>query len=683
HTLHTHHTTHYLELTPHPTLTPPTLETLHTLHAADDTDGTGQHVLPLASPHQPAAHTVATVLATLWTHGRVPGPGPAAAGAGTGADLSARLPTYPFQHKRYWLHARPARETGDPGRLGLGSSAHALLGAAVPLAGDGGLVLTGRISVAEQPWLADHAIDGTTLLPAAAFLDLALHAARHAVDAGDDRDEPPGLESLALEAPLALGRRDAVQVQVVLGPPDGPRRTVAIHARPETPPGRPAASWTRHASGVVTTASGAGRAQVADLADWPPADGAEIDVTALYERLADEGYHYGPAFRGLASAWRHGEDLAGEVGLGAGDAAEPAGFGIHPALLDAALHLVHLDSHGRADAGQAGADPSHIRLPFAWSGVTLHATGTAVARVRLAATGADAYALTLADADGAPVLTVDELVIRSSARAALPRPAATDASSLLRLEWTAAPGARLGPAATPALLLTRQGGPLADALRPRAVHEDLPALIAALDDEAVPELVVADLAALAGPPGDPARETVGTFADDGPDEAPAAARAGAERVLGLLRNWLAEPRLGATRLVLVTHGAVGTDDDDPVPALPLAPVWGMVRTAQAEHPGRFALLDLDDQPGSLAALPAAFAQAATEPQLALRAGALLAPRLAYLPATSDDGRTRGGADGSPEPVLDPDGTVLITGGTGTLGGLVARHLVTRHGARHL
>ncbi|WP_198946574.1 SpnB-like Rossmann fold domain-containing protein, partial [Pseudofrankia asymbiotica] len=683
HTLHTHHTTHYLELTPHPTLTPPTLETLHTLRDADEaTDRAarhpGFHVTPLTSPHHPESRGLAAALATLWAHGHRGTPtGDAAPRSGARRRTDAELPAYPFQNRRYWLDA-PA-SPGDLTAVGLTAAGHPFLSTSL-VRPDGAVVLTGRVSLAEQPWLADHALDATTLLPAAAFLDLALHAAH--------RTQATRLDTLTVEAPLVLADSGAVHLQLAVGAPgaDG-RRTLEIHSRPAATGGDADtdAAWTRHVSGLLTHEPASPSAAPAAA----PPGGDAVDLSGFYDRLAEQGYRYGPAFQGLGSARRHGAALDGRAGTapdgdlggilggevrlgpdGTDGTVGTVGFGIHPALLDAALHLVHLDQDG---AG-AERDPDRLRLPFAWSGVTLHATGAAAARAQLTRTGAESYALALTDAAGAPVLTADELVVRAASRRQLAEAAAPQAP-LYELTWQVTPADRAAePERATVVVLGSARSRVVEALASAGwasdVRPDLPALLATVEDgTAAPELVVADLS----PTGS---ALPGSDAEAGDDaDAPAAAHAMTARVLALLRDWLAEPRLDGARLVLVSQGTVATDDGDPVPALTAAPVWGLVRTAQAEHPHRFGLVDLDDDPLSLAALPSALGRTA-EPQLALRHGARLAARLtAHSPGTD--------TDTTDQPALDPDGTVLITGGTGTLGGLVARHLVTRHGARHL
>ncbi|MEU5848474.1 type I polyketide synthase [Saccharopolyspora shandongensis] len=145
----------------------------------------------------------------------------------------------------------------------------------------------------------------------------------------------------------------------------------------------------------------------------------------------------------------------------------------------------------------------------------------------------------------------------------------------------------------------------------------------------------------------------------------------AGRVLRLLQEWLAGERSEHQRLVITTSGAVAVTTDEDVPDLAAAGVWGLVRSAQAEHPDRFVLVDTDGTHDE-SALRAAVA--AGETQVAIRAGRMLVPRLVRAAATPISTAT---------PLVDPEATVVITGGTGVLGGLVARHLMAEHGVRNL
>ncbi|MFF4625850.1 acyltransferase domain-containing protein, partial [Nonomuraea jabiensis] len=272
---------------------------------------------------------------------------------GTGTGVGAELPTYAFQHRRYWLE--PATTgVSDAGGLGQARVDHPLLGAAVELPDQGGLVLTGRISTATHPWLADHGVGQTVLFPGTGFVELAVRAG--------DEVGCPVVEELTLEAPLVIEGDEAVQLQVAVAAAgeDG-RREVTIHARTGRRP------WTRHAAGTLTatssTPSPAGE-------QWPPADANAVDVSGHYETLSAAGYGYGPAFQGLKRAWIRDNEVFAEVELDEREAAEAGGYGIHPALLDAALHATGLVEQAEG-----------VALPFAWNGVELLASGAQRVRV--------------------------------------------------------------------------------------------------------------------------------------------------------------------------------------------------------------------------------------------------------------------------------------------------------------
>ncbi|MFF3445480.1 SDR family NAD(P)-dependent oxidoreductase, partial [Streptosporangium sp. NPDC002721] len=524
-------------------------------------------------------------------------------------DLDADLPTYPFQRKHYWLDAPPP--AADAHGLGLVPDEHPLLGAFLDGADEDGLVWTGRVSLETHPWLAGHAVRETVLMPGAAFAELAVHACAH-TGLGQ-------VEELTLEAPLVLPERGGVRLRVVAGAGDAAGvRPVHVSSRQDG-----SDTWTRHASGLLGPATTDGsaanrpvdddpRQTVADgsMGDprrpaaggtvWPPAGAEPMDVRDRYDRLAEQGYAYGPAFQGLRAAWRHGGDIYAEVALPPAGQDDAARFGIHPALLDATLH-----------AREMRAGDGEVLLPFAWTGIRLHARAATTLRVRLTPTGTDAFRVEAADEQGRPVIEVDSLTVRPvPVRRLTGRPVA----SLFTVDWTPA----------------RDGRPVT----PLVPHPDL-----ATVPEPVPDTVLVEAPREAGP-----------------DEA-------ARWALRTVRRWLAEERFASARLVVVTRGAVGTGTPGETVAPGHAPVWGLFRSAQSEHPGRFVLVDLGD--GDQPVL------VPDEPQVAVRGGRALVPRLA---------RT-GPATGAGLPRLD--GTVLITGGTGTLGGQIARHLVREHDVRRL
>ncbi|WP_460748523.1 polyketide synthase dehydratase domain-containing protein, partial [Micromonospora schwarzwaldensis] len=182
--------------------------------------------------------------------------------------------TYPFQHQRFWPQA-VAAGVGDVRVLGLGSVDHPLLRAAVSLADGDGVVLTGRLSLSAQPWLADHVVLGSVLLAGTAYVELVMYAG--------DQVGCALVEELTLQTPLVLPEQGGVQVQVWVGDPgqDG-RRPVNVYSRAEDGQGGQG-SWVRHASGVLSPQAGRVAAR---LEQWPPADARPVAVDGVYERLA-------------------------------------------------------------------------------------------------------------------------------------------------------------------------------------------------------------------------------------------------------------------------------------------------------------------------------------------------------------------------------------------------------------
>ncbi|MGW3124674.1 SDR family NAD(P)-dependent oxidoreductase, partial [Streptomyces sp. NPDC001107] len=588
-------------------------------------DGEPAEFVPLLRRGHAQERTVAEALARLHVRGVVPD---WTTVYEAHRPRRTELPTYAFQRRRYWAHAvtaRPADATG----LGLATGGHPLLGAAVRPADSDTLVLTARLSSLTHPWLADHTVLDTVLVPGAGLVELALHIGRET--------DCPELEELTLQAPLVLPDDGAVelQIQAASGDADG-RRPVTVHSRPA---GSDAdAEWTLHASGVVAPIEPATPADAAFAEHWPPPGAETVDLSGWYEALADQGFGYGPAFRGLRTAWRRGTEVFAE--LESPEQADTDGYGLHPALLDAALHAIEL-----------GALPGDgtTRLPFAWTGVRLAAPGARAARVRLAPVGPDTVTLDLADDAGRLIASVAALTRRPVDGGQL---TTGRREPLLRMDWAPLPAAVSGgDRVRPSCAIVGEAG-WADVDLP--VHEELAGLAAA-----GPPAVV--LAYLADEP-----ETSGRDQADVADRA----RAAAARALRLVRQWLAEERFAGSRLVVVTRNAVATRPDEDVTDLAHAPVWGLLRSARTEHPERFALLDLDAEPLTPQTL-AALLGASGESQLAVRDGALLAPRV-----------TRVAAAPAP-PAWRADGTVLITGATGALGARVARHLVTAHGVGHL
>ena len=480
----------------------------------------------------PEAATASAAAARLWVHGvavdrrAVAGPGRLVA-----------LPTYPFRRTRFWVEETPAAPDS--------TLRHPILSGMRAVAGTGQVLFTGTLSVRAQPWLADHRIGGTIVVPGAAVVELVLRA-------GDELGAA-AVDELLLREPIVVPEQGELELQAVFGAPepDG-TRPVSVHTRDGE-------TWCRHATGAVGPAAPAN--------GWRPVPPSIADSV---EYASVRGVQYGPAFQGVHAVRRDGAELLADVRL----PLAPDGHLVHPALLDAAVHARLF--------GESTVDDGPVRMPFAWRGVRVFATAATAARARLTLVDAETTAVDIEDHEGRPIARIDSLTTR-------PAPASFD--SLLRLEWQPID---VDPAAT-----TTQ-----------------------------------DLRYVADETPDPVARTHRLTA----------------AVLAMLRESVDRG------LVLVTTGATAGDPD---PAA--AAVHGLVRVAQAEHPGRFVLVDLDDDPASRALTGPAVATG--EPELSIRDGVVRVPRLVRT-AVAEKGRL--------------SGTVLITGGTGALGVLLARHLLTVH-----
>ncbi|MFC5905390.1 SDR family NAD(P)-dependent oxidoreductase, partial [Streptomyces zhihengii] len=543
---------------------------------AQDTIVTDAAFVPVLRKDRDETDTALTALGRLWAVGAQVDWSTVFAGWG---GRVVGLPTYAFQRERYW--PRPNFGTGDLRTVGLTASGHSLLGSVVALAEGDGVLLTGRLSVDAQPWLADHLVMGRVVVPGAALVEMVLRAGQE-VGCGL-------LRELILQAPLALPETGGIQIQVrVEGPDASGDRPVHIHARAEGTD-----EWTLHASGAL--AEQAHPSTDFDLSVWPPQNAVPVDIDGFYDALADAGLGYGPLFQGVQAAWRDESGVYADVALPEPAVDQVDTLGIHPALLDAALHP--------SGFVLGDGEVSGPRLPFAWSGVELFAVGATTLRVAIRPDG-DGVSIEAADGAGVPVAVVRSLTLRSVSVEQLSAVRRVD-DALFAVEWV----------------------------------------------ELSPDTV-----------GGEAPEWTVLEAGDGP----------VGRVLGevlyRVQEWLADEASFGSRLAVVTRGAMpaGPGAVDAVGAA----VWGLVRSAQSEHPDRIVLVDADPATDERD-VDLSLLAGVDEPQVAIRDGALLAPRLAR-------------ASGGDESVsLDGDGTVLITGGTGTLGGLLARHLVTDYGVRHL
>jgi acyl transferase domain-containing protein/acyl carrier protein len=529
------------------------------------------------------------------------------------------LPTYAFQRQRYWLDGA-GREDRDLEAVGLERMVHPLLGAHTARP-DGSHLFTARLS--RSGWLAEHEVLGAVVVPGMALVEMVIAAGA--------RVGAPHLREVTFEAPLVLDA--SVPLQLELGARDAQgSHAFQLHAHSH-------GAWIRIASGGLEPESSFFDAPAVGM----PGEATVVELDGVYERLATRGLSYGPLFRGLREVRRYGRDLYGRVALP--PELPTQGYIVHPALLDACLHVV------LAAAGHDG----ELRIPFQLEQVRL-APARPVREVRVNvviedrdATGIPAHAsVYLYDPDGAAIGSIGRISFRKVSATSVSK-----GGELHRLDWVARPdtGARMRAGRCAVVGSGESANEVAAALRASGAHvvrfdgaTDLPARLAQHDGAISTVVRVVDAPAVDGA---------------------AAAIDETARTLAELQAWLAGGRLHDCRYALVTARAVASGQN-----LAHAPLWGLVRSIRAENPDRrFALIDIDGTEASYDALGAQVA--GDEPEVALREGRALVPRLIRV-----DAAPTGAAKFA-------DGTVLVTGGTAGLGAEVARHLVARHGVRHL
>ncbi|GAB2720456.1 type I polyketide synthase [Nocardia thraciensis] len=500
--------------------------------------------VPLLRRGEPEARSLMSGLGRFWCSGGEVRWADYFAGAG---GRRVDLPTYAFTRQRYWLTA--GRTVGDVASVGLRPMRHPVLRAvlAVP---DGDTVFPGRLSVRNQGWLAEHRILDRILFPATGFVELVLYA-------GSETGYPV-LRELTLRAPLILSETEGIAVQAVVGGQEDTagERTVSVYSRVDDPD----AEWVLHAEGVVTAQRPLLGAQ---SGAWPPAGAVAVDVDAQYAQLAERGYGYGPAFRGVRRAWRLSDELLAEVELP--ETLGASGFGIHPALLDAVVHAGLL------------AGGTDLALPFLWEGAVLLAGGARQLRVRIRPEADGTAHVVAFDVAGNPVVSVRRLVTRTVTAEQLGRSNGSEPSLLRQVRWVTVPEVRAESIGEP----------------PRVLD---PAAAAALLDDpaaAVPSLLV-----------------VNYGAGQGDSDIPEALATAPAAVLRLVQAYCFDARFARSRLLLVTRGLVG------------AAIRGLVRSAQSEEPGRIVLVD-----GDVRELNPAELSILGEPEIVVDDGEIRVPRV--------------------------------------------------------
>ncbi|MER5861688.1 thioester reductase domain-containing protein, partial [Streptomyces sp900105245] len=644
-TLHQAGTHTYLEIGPDAVLTTLTHDTLHT---HDHTTA-----LPLLRRNHDETRTTVQAVGALHTRGvRVDWP---AFFAGTGARrVASPLPTYAFQHERYWI--KPVAGVSDAAGLGLGPGGHPVFGARVEHADGRGALFTGRLSARSHPWLTRFPSVGAACLPPEALVDALVRA-------GDELGTG-AVESLVLDMPPALPEDGRLQLQLSVGEPDTDlTRAFTLHARPDGGD----LPWSvvgrgRLGHGVSGAPSGP--------AAWPPPEAAALALTDT------------DTARGITAAWRLGNEVFADVVLDEALHGEVADFGLHPALLRSALSAAALTGL-RPEGNDA-------TLAVEWSGFHLYATGATALRVHLVPTGEHTVALRLADLSGRPVAFARSVTSRAVDAGRVRDVLARDADAVFHVAWRATPLPT--PAAAPALAV---------------VTEEFDGLSAAPVGAGADRLTLAEAAGRAARGDADAVVVLRPAVDPGGADVVAAVHSRTRVALDLVQRWLADERPGAVPLVVVTRGGVATGEEtflDPAGSA----CWGLLRSAQSESPNRIVLVDADTDDLDALTGPLSAVVASGAAQAAIRGGRVLLPSVLRAPRPENDANARrpendgdahrsGNDDRAPRPEggvapgadvegtspWNPEGTVLITGGTGSLGALFARHLAREHGVRHL
>ncbi|TWT98712.1 type I polyketide synthase [Neorhodopirellula pilleata] len=244
------------------------------------------------------------------------------------------LPTYPFSKTSFW-YDMSRRHTGHSApHIASSANAHPLVGANIPMAGEETVF---EVALASQSptFLADHRVDQSVVVPAAAYMEQAIAVARQLYGDGCHR-----LENLSIEQPLVLTDDQRRIVQIHVGPDLRGQRSIEVHSRPETskeatPP------WTLHASGTIHR--GSSEENVANAIERSAIQERmtqQINRDAFYERMSASGLRYGTTFQVIDELHvGQGESLA-RMNLPEVLRNELVDYALHPAVLDGCLQAM-------------------------------------------------------------------------------------------------------------------------------------------------------------------------------------------------------------------------------------------------------------------------------------------------------------------------------------------------------
>jgi phthiocerol/phenolphthiocerol synthesis type-I polyketide synthase C len=573
------------------------------------------------------------------------------------------LPRYAWQRQRYWLDDEYGR------RRPMGSDGHPVLETFVRSAAEPRAYhWCGRVDLDGFPWLRDHQVHGTPVLPASLVLEAAAAATAKVLG-----DGPAVVEDVQFSAVTVVpGTAAQATLQIAVFPETAGTGSFRVFTSAGERPGEHGEppggdDWAEVARGRFRSAAaaapgpdGTGPDAAGTLADVRARCPQPADRAALYAGLSGSGLQYGPAFQGIESAWCGDREAVARLRSPAELGADAGSYLIHPALLDSCLQVL------AAALKPAGPASSATYLPVSVGRFTVSGNATACwAHAVLGPHDGEeerqlsGAAVVLFDETGRRVGEVGGITLRCAGAATAQDPVA---GSLLQVGWREAGPDASGPAQPGAtagwwLLFADKGG-VCDNLRTLLLARGAECVTVGAGpgyrrlspasynvDARDPEAIMALLSDIRGDRSAPCAGIVYAWgldapapADAGPGPLQAAQELGCIPVLHLIQDLAREDGHGTPRLVLVTRGAQQVAGDHAIPALAQAPLWGLGRVIMLEHPElRPAIIDLDPAPDGddgIAGLLDEVLRPGSQ-QIALRNGKRYTPRLeAWDPAAA-------------------------------------------------
>jgi polyketide synthase 12 len=505
------------------------------------------------------------------------------------------LPNYAFQRERYWLEPMPTRTVG----AGLTDTCHQLLGGGVQVAGTDMTMFTTVVSSDDPVWVQEHKVMDAVLMPGTAFFE-AMRATGKVIGKG-----AWDISEVIILAPLVLVPQVPARLQVTVGAEFEGARPVKVYSASGSDD---EGAWQLHAEGKLIAA----KPKRDEAVTLPPYGAEPIDVSTLYKDLAELGYGYGPTFQGIKAAWHVDGDVWAKASLPEAIASSAIRYGLHPALLDSAMHSLLLTQRLQ---DQVGDD---VYVPFEAECLSLWREGLADMWVKVAefemGDGEFWASLDLFDNDGNSAGRLQRLHARRIDRAALRRLASAGIDRFhFEVAWR---NAETGNASLTGTwgLMTCGDVPWADMVRTHLADSGVQCVDISQLSEAMP---LDGVICLWG------------AGKDVVSQAHAVSAIGLEQIQALASAEYRSP------VIWVTRDAVGTSVDDKVAGIGTGPLWGLMRTARNEHPElTLRLVDIGEKADDVDALISALASE-REPECAVRRSQVMVPRLEKAAASTE------------------------------------------------